>query len=303
MPTSVKATMTATEVIARLSPEPCPYDLEGALGQKLGWRRTDFKNTIPALEYLAAMENGDGPAIERLRTVIATSRRLEAEQHRLEKFLTKEGKTAATLLAEAQPHLDEIHRAKKAWELTREQVHEMAESGQFEMTGIPAAAHTRSGEPMEGARPEVVDSALFRGAHHLIDDYSHVVTRNGHPRYSDVRFLTAQIEAWIEQRQEQRAEAAEQEAGQAPPKVATDQDKPSLRPATELEIDACIIALDEARAPGSPKLNRDDIRKRALPWLKARGLTAKKGTVEARFQTEVHRHRRNTQGSRSKPRS
>ncbi len=78
------------------------------------------------------------------------------------------------------------------------------------------------------------------------------------------------------------------------------QDQPSLRPATDRDIDECIIALDRARAPGSPKLNRETIRELALPWLEARGMTAKSETVEKRFQSEVHRSRRDTRGRRKR---
>jgi hypothetical protein len=73
-------------------------------------------------------------------------------------------------------------------------------------------------------------------------------------------------------------------------------DQAPVKPATEQQIDQCIIALDNARPLGSPPLNRDDIRDRVLPMLEAKGLTAKKEAIEDRFESEAHTSRRRGRG-------
>jgi hypothetical protein len=106
------------------------------------------------------------------------------------------------LLSIVEPKMDEVFCAEEAWEIARLQLHEMASSGKFEMWGILAEDHQglgalAPGMPKDGARYRQIDSHLFWGRRHLINDYDQVITRRGEAVYSDLRFLTEEVEAFL----------------------------------------------------------------------------------------------------------
>ena len=49
----------------------------------------------------------------------------------------------------------------------------------------------------DGAKHRPIDSHLFWGRQHLIDDHNHVVTVSGEPVSSDLPFLTEEVDAFL----------------------------------------------------------------------------------------------------------
>ena len=197
-------TMTATQVMVRLSTKPDPRALEGQIGPDIGWRRTEFWSVMPGLKYLAAIELDDHAAAEQHKAQIDSSSKLERELAVTKNYLEKTEQRASALLAIVGPRMDEVTRCKKEPYSACDRLNEMAASGKYQMWGYPRQAYGRAGDsysglPMPCARRERIDSHLFWDGLHRIDKYGHVVTRDNSVVFGDVRFLTEEIDAALAQ--------------------------------------------------------------------------------------------------------